>query len=318
MIIVFGKTCIPKKEITMSKDNEKFKISFDTDKESLVPDEDEAFERQQAQLYRDAEENGEYYAQQAKKEEERLRREYEQKLRREKIEMMKQKQGIEEEQPLEDSDDEEPVKMSFWKKVENFWYHYKWVTIITAVVVLFGGYMIYDLVTKVEPDLTIVATPDNGISYRGEELENFFEGFCDDVNGDGEVYVSVVFAPLDPDSVGDNYSQANQSKLFSTLSSARCVLVLSDDSSDFSLENVAFEDLSDTIDSQYVSGTRLSLTSPLVKEAINWAQMPQDMYISMRTPVKTLNDSQEDMQKTCDIAQDFLKRLAEAMDNYPS
>ena len=302
----------------MSKDNEKFKISFDTDKESLVPDEDEAFERQQAQLYRDAEENGEYYAQQAKKEEERLRREYEQKLRREKIEMMKQKQGIEEEQPLEDSDDEEPVKMSFWKKVENFWYHYKWVTIITAVVVLFGGYMIYDLVTKVEPDLTIVATPDNGISYRGEELENFFEGFCDDVNGDGEVYVSVVFAPLDPDSVGDNYSQANQSKLFSTLSSARCVLVLSDDSSDFSLENVAFEDLSDTIDSQYVSGTRLSLTSPLVKEAINWAQMPQDMYISMRTPVKTLNDSQEDMQKTCDIAQDFLKRLAEAMDNYPS
>lgn len=318
MIIVFGKTCIPKKEITMSKDNEKFKISFDTDKESLVPDEDEAFERQQAQLYRDAEENGEYYAQQAKKEEERLRREYEQKLRREKIEMMKQKQGIEEEQPLEDSDDEEPVKMSFWKKVENFWYHYKWVTIITAVVVLFGGYMIYDLVTKVEPDLTIVATPDNGISYRGEELENFFEGFCDDVNGDGEVYVSVVFAPLDPDSVGDNYSQANQSKLFSTLSSARCVLVLSDDSSDFSLENVAFEELSDTIDSQYVSGTRLSLTSPLVKEAINWAQMPQDMYISMRTPVKTLNDSQEDMQKTCDIAQDFLKRLAEAMNNYPS
>ena len=318
MIIVFGKTCIPKKEITMSKDNEKFKISFDTDKKSLVPDEDEAFERQQAQLYRDAEENGEYYAQQAKKEEERLRREYEQKLRREKIEMMKQKQGIEEEQPLEDSDDEEPVKMSFWKKVENFWYHYKWVTIITAVVVLFGGYMIYDLVTKVEPDLTIVATPDNGISYRGEELENFFEGFCDDVNGDGEVYVSVVFAPLDPDSVGDNYSQANQQKLFSTLSSARCVLVLSDDSSDFSLENVAFEELSDTIDSQYVSGTRLSLTSPLVKEAINWAQMPQDMYISMRTPVKTLNDSQEDMQKTCDIAQDFLKRLAEAMDNYPS
>lgn len=302
----------------MSKDNEKFKISFDTDKKSLVPDEDEAFERQQAQLYRDAEENGEYYAQQAKKEEERLRREYEQKLRREKIEMMKQKQGIEEEQPLEDSDDEEPVKMSFWKKVENFWYHYKWVTIITAVVVLFGGYMIYDLVTKVEPDLTIVATPDNGISYRGEELENFFEGFCDDVNGDGEVYVSVVFAPLDPDSVGDNYSQANQSKLFSTLSSARCVLVLSDDSSDFSLENVAFEELSDTIDSQYVSGTRLSLDSPLVKEAINWAQMPQDMYISMRTPVKTLNDSQEDMQKTCDIAQDFLKRLAEAMDNYPS
>lgn len=318
MIIVFGKTCIPKKEITMSKDNEKFKISFDTDKESLVPDEDEAFERQQAQLYRDAEDNGEYYAQQAKKEEERLRREYEQKLRREKIEMMKQKQGIEEEQPLEDSEDEPPVKMSFWKKIENFWYHYKWVTIITAVVVLFGGYMIYDLVTKVEPDLTIVATPDNGISYRGEELENFFEGFCDDVNGDGKVYVSVVFAPLDPDSTGDNYAQANQSKLFSTLSSARCVLVLSDDSSDFSLENVAFEELSDTIDSQYVSGTRLSLDSPLVKEAINWAQMPQDMYISMRTPVKTLNDSQEDMQKACDIAQDFLKRLAEAMNNYPS
>lgn len=301
----------------MSKDKEKFKISFDTDKESIVPEEDEAFERQKAQQYRDAEDNAEYYEQQAKKEEERLRREYEQKLRREKIEMMKQKQGIEDDESEPDSEEEPPQEMTFWKKIENFWYHYKWVTIITAVVVIFGGYMIFDIVTKKKPDLTIIATPDNGISYRAEELENFFEGFCDDINGDGEVYVSVAFAPLDPDSTSDNYAQANQSKLFSTLSSARCVLVLSDDSSDFSLENVTFSDLSGVIDSQYVSGSQLSLNSKLVQDALNWSQMPQDMYISMRTPVKTLNDSAEDMQKTCDIAEDFLKRLAEAMDNYP-
>lgn len=302
----------------MSKDKDNFKISYDTDKSSIVPEEDEAFERQQAQQYRDAEDNAEYYRQMAEKEEERQRRAYEQKLRREKIEMIKQKQGIEDDEPESDIEEEPPSEMSFWKKVENFWYHYKWVTIITVVIVLFGGYMIYDIATKRIPDLTIIATPDNGITYRGDELESFFEGFCDDVNGDGEVYVSVVFAPLDPDSVGDNYSQANESKLFSTLSSARCVLVLSDDSSDFSLENVAFSDLSDKIDSQYVSGSKLSISSKLVQDAINWAQMPQDMYISMRTPVKTLNDSEEDMQKNCDIAEEFLKRLAEAMDNYPS
>ena len=41
----------------MSKDKEKFKISFDTEKDSLVPEEDEDFERQKAQQYRDAEDN---------------------------------------------------------------------------------------------------------------------------------------------------------------------------------------------------------------------------------------------------------------------
>lgn len=300
------------------KVKKKLSISVEPDDGGeLIPEEDEEFERASAEKYRDMLLDDEERQRAEQKELEQQKREYEQKLRREKIAMMKQKQGIdsEEDDELIEEEEEAPVQMSFPKKVENFWYHYKWVLIVSVIVIGFAVYMIVDLATKEIPDMIIACTVDNGLVYRGEALEKYFEEYCEDINGDGKVVVSVTFAPMNQDA-NINDIETNSTKLFAELSNANCVLILTDDASCYSLENVTTEDLSAISDSDMIDGKKLKMNSKLLRDCINWAQMPEDMYLVLRTPVQTLSDSVEDMAKSHDYAVEFLKRLIADAENY--
>lgn len=300
------------------KKKNKMSISFDPEgEERLVREEDEEFEREAAERYRAEIEEDEEAIRKEEKRIEEQKRAYEQKLRQEKIAMMKAKQGINDEEPEAPCEEEEPpMEMSFWKKVENFWYHYKWATIISTVVILFGGYMIYDLVTKVNPDIMIIVTTDNGLSYRADSVQTLFEKYAEDLNGDGVVNVEVAFVPMDPNGGSDQYTQSNETKLYSNLSGARCVLYLTDDDSGFSLDQVLFDDLTDDIDSKYVTSEGVSLNSAMIREGFNWAQMPEDMVLRIRTPVKTLAASAQEMQEKHDEAMRLIEKLVAAMDEY--
>lgn len=310
----------------MSKDKNdkknKLSISFTpADEDMLVREDDEEFEREAAERYRAEIEADEEAIRNAEKRREEQKRAYEQKLRQEKIAMIRAKQGIEEddEQTEEPDEEQEPAApMSFWKKVENFWYHYKWATIISVIVIAFGGYMIYDLITKVNPDIMIIVTADNGLSYRAESVEALFEKYAEDLNGDGVVNVEVAFVPMNPDGGSDQYTQSNATKLYSNLSSARCVLYLTDDDSSFAFEQVLFDDLTGKIDSQYVTAEGVSLSSAMIREGFNWAQMPEDMVLRIRTPIQTLASSTQEMQDRHDEAMRLIEKLVAAMDEYDS
>lgn len=297
----------------------KLSISFTPgDKEKLVREDDEEFEREAAERYRAEIDADEEAIRNAEKLREQQKRDYEQRLRQEKIAMIRAKQGIEEEEISEEPDEEqEPAApMSFWKKVENFWYHYKWATIISVVVLAFGGYMIYDLITKVNPDIMIIVTADNGLSYRAESVQTLFEKYAEDLNGDGVVNVEVAFVPMNPNGGADQYTQSNETKLYANLSSAQCVLYLTDDDSSFAFEQVLFDDLTKELDSKYVTSEGVSLSSAMIREGFNWAQMPEDMVLRLRTPMQTLAASTQDMQEKHDEAMRLIEKLVAAMDEY--
>ncbi len=297
-------------------DKKKKKLTIDTspiDERSLVRDEDEQFEADLAERARLAEADSEAEYIRAKKQAEADKQAYAEKLRREKIELMKQKQGITEDEPEGDEDEEaEPApKMSFKKKLENFWYHYKIQTIVGVTVVLLFGYMIYDLVTKVEPDMTVVAVVDNGLSHRAEGLEAYFEHYCEDLNDDGEIYVQVVLVPMDANSTGTD-AQNYATKLYSVLSNAETVMVIADPASMFSVEQVLFQDLTERYKgNKYVTEDGIMLTNDRLREAINWTQMPEDMVLMVREPVRTLSSSREEMEKSCETAFEMLDRMLE-------
>ncbi len=229
---------------------------------------------------------------------------------------MKQKQGIADTESDEDEDDEEEEsepapKMSFKKKLENFWYHYKIQTIVAVTVTILFGYMIYDLVTKIEPDVTVVAVVDNGLSHRVDGLEAYFEHYCEDLNGDGEVYVQVVLVPMDANSTNTD-AQNYATKLYSTLSNAETVMVIADTASEFSVEQVLFQDLTERYESnEYVTEKGIKLTNDRLREALNWTQMPEDMVLMLREPVRTLSSSREEMEESCETALEMLDKMLE-------
>ena len=87
---------------------------------------------------------------------ERLEREeHERRLREERIELMRLKQGLIEESETIHEEKEEEVKLSFLKKISNFFYHNKWwlgMGVIGAVTVI---WLTASLLGRSHPDMIV-------------------------------------------------------------------------------------------------------------------------------------------------------------------
>lgn len=164
-------------------------------------------------------------------EKERLERErYEKKLERDRIELMKLKQGI-----ISDEDiphEAEPVKeYTAWEKIGNFFYHNKMPLIIGAVIVLLAVFLIRDVVTNKKPDVSImIMASDTELDFRTGDIEKLLEPYCEDFNGDGEVYVRVSYLPAvySDDNLDAYFNQSAQTKLMAEFQSGDSIIVIAD------------------------------------------------------------------------------------------
>lgn len=164
-------------------------------------------------------------------EKERLERErYEKKLGRDRIELMKLKQGI-----ISDEDiphEAEPVKeYTAWEKIGNFFYHNKMPLIVGAVIVLLAVFLIRDVVTNKKPDVSImIMASDSELDFRTGDIEKLLEPYCEDFNGDGEVYVRVSYLPAvySDDNLDAYFNQSAQTKLMAEFQSGDSIIVIAD------------------------------------------------------------------------------------------
>ncbi len=164
-------------------------------------------------------------------EKERLDRErYEKKLERDRIELMKLKQGI-----ISDEDiphEAEPVKeYTAWEKIGNFFYHNKMPLIVGAVIVLLAVFLIRDVVTNKKPDVSImIMASDSELDFRTGDIEKLLEPYCEDFNGDGEVYVRVSYLPAvySDDNLDAYFNQSTQTKLMAEFQSGDSIIVIAD------------------------------------------------------------------------------------------
>ncbi len=164
-------------------------------------------------------------------EKERLDRErYEKKLERDRIELMKLKQGI-----ISDEDiphEAEPVKeYTAWEKIGNFFYHNKMPLIVGAVIVLLAVFLIRDVVTNKKPDVAImIMASDTELDFRTGDIEKLLEPYCEDFNGDGEVYVRVSYLPAvySDDNLDAYFNQSAQTKLMAEFQSGDSIIVIAD------------------------------------------------------------------------------------------
>ena len=164
-------------------------------------------------------------------EKERLERErYEKKLERDRIELMKLKQGIISEEDI--PHETEPVKeYTAWEKIGNFFYHNKMPLIVGAVIVLLAVFLIRDVVTNKKPDVAImIMASDSELDFRTGDIEKLLEPYCEDFNGDGEVYVRVSYLPAvySDDNLDAYFNQSAQTKLMAEFQSGDSIIVIAD------------------------------------------------------------------------------------------
>ena len=76
------------------------------------------------------------------------------------------------------------------EKLDNFWYHYKWHTIVTLFFVVVFGICIGQMASKDKVDAYIMyAGPSAFFASEIEEMQSAFETVMPDLNGDGKKVV---------------------------------------------------------------------------------------------------------------------------------
>lgn len=296
------------------------------DNKNLIPDEDFEYEKELARKARLAEEDKEKEQELEEKERAKAERERErareQQLAKERVELMKMKSGVIEHSDAISETPDTTRKAQGFEKVTNFFYHYKIPVIFAVAVIAAVTYMVYDAVTRKKPDLTVIMVANNGLEFRTQELEDFFEKYVDDRNGDGEVYVQVISCPLNPNST-DMSQTSNQAKALAQLQTADNLFMIVDSNTDPDFLDVLYHDFGkDYPDNKYMTENGLSLNLKLFANEVKYESMPYDVVLGMRAPIKTVQDSKEKMQENFDrdvkvfeaIAEDLAKKAEETGD----
>lgn len=238
---------------------------------------------------------------------------YDKKIRDERIELMRLKQGVISESETIHEEQEEKKKLSVWKKIGNFFYHSKWWLIIAVFLAATFGYMAVDYCTAVHPDLIVMLlTDDPTLQTTNNYISDYFEQFTEDYNGDGKVRVDVYPIPVDDNIQTADYYTGNMTKLSSQFQMADAVMVISDAVADeVILADETFVSLEEMFpDNKNVrdKGFYLRNTDFMDKVGYTGIVLDRDIYIGLRKPVKTF-DSLEEMQESYDKALEVLERV---------
>lgn len=172
------------------------------------------------------------------------------------------------------------VDLTFGDKLKNIWYHDKFAIVVIAIIIVAITLLCVQCATKTVYDATVVLfthtiTGEPNCDKMGEYLTPY----CPDLNGDGEINVSVINCSINPNDKTD-YSYTNRSKVQSMLAGdASALLFITDnDSYDYlmslSKEIPLFEGEPLEFDQDFYE---------FCKDASDFYDTPTDLQISCRT-----------------------------------
>ncbi len=284
------------------------------EKEKLIPDEDYEYERSLAEEVKakqlaleEAERRAEEERAAYEKERQKKR---DKRLAQERIELMKLKNGVIEESETIKEEHEAPRELHGRERAANFWYHNKIWILFAVFIIGVVTFITVDEITRVRADINVMMIANNGLAFRQDELESFFEKYCDDLNGDGKVKVSVMIMPLDPDSKDYQSQQGYQAKFIAQIQMPDDILVITDSNTEPDFMGMFKNDLSkDFPGNKYIEEEGLSWNMKLLADELKYENMPKDVHLSMRAPVKTLGASFETMKENYDTAFVVFERI---------
>ena len=246
---------------------------------------------------------------------------YERKIQEEKIELMRMKQGVlDESEATIHEEKEEEIKLTFWQKIGNFFYHNKWWLGLGAFFTALAIFLIADLMSAPRPDMTILMLCDNSAVGTSAYLEDYFSGFAEDFNGNGKVLVSVYYIPYSDDEVR-NYTSGVSGKLSTYLSGTDSVMIIGNKKTvtDILVPEETLTDLSKLYpDDPHVKDYFYYIKDTDFAEQIGVpsGSITGDMFFALRTPIDPINGVNEKLQKTYDkdfpVFDRIIKSLSES------
>lgn len=240
--------------------------------------------------------------------ERRQRESYEAKLRQERLELLKLKQGVIAEEDV--VYEKEPEKhYTVWQKIGNFFYHNKIYLIFGTLLAALAAFLIYDYVSTVRPDAVVMIIASDGeFNFITEDISEFLGQYCADNNGDGKVSVRVSYLPAAPseDSVSMYYQQADQTKLMAEFQGTEAIMVMGDYEACevLGITEGVLADLSGYFpDDENVTELGYMLSGTDFAKDIGYEGLADNIFLGFRQPKKGgFGTSEKDFQKNFDNA----------------
>lgn len=251
----------------------------------------------------------------ARQAEEERRIAYEKQLREERLELIRLKQGVIEESETIHEEQEEQKKYTIRQKISNFFYHNKWWMGIGCFFVFVVGFLIYSTVTTVRADLVVLLVSDDDAfnAQCSSRIEETFEQYIADENGDGEISVDVYYIPASEASAQMSGFTGDSTKLFAEFQMGESLIVISDlDADAFIVPDSTLEELEPYFgEYAQTEAFRFYLSDTDFAEAVGWEEtLDTDIYIGIRK-VKDTFSFKDAMQENYDIAFPALQKFIE-------
>ena len=227
-------------------------------------------------------------------------------LLREKRELLKLKQGIVEDSDIIEVDRHQEIpELHGWKKVENFFYHNKWYVIVGVIAALVIGYMTYDTLTQEKEDLYVIAvstTNASGIYVKQFDIEEAIERYCPDFDGNGYVHVGVNFINLSTENGANQFTDSDSYKFSAEVITGDSQLFLADEGIVAKITEMAndneiqfFMDFSEKYpDADLYENVGLQLNTTEFNEFARWESCPDMVGLYVRGEYKDMTGNDED------------------------
>lgn len=209
-----------------------------------------------------------------------------------KRELLKLKQGIIDESESEIHEEEKPVyEVHGFKRVENFFYHYKWYVVAGAFFLAVAIFLGVSLFRKRQGDIRVLmVTQDKEIAsslfYKVTEIEQAFELYCPDFDDSGYIHVDLYNVDLseNPD---PQYALASVTKITSEIMYGEAQMFVVDSKAADSITNgdlSQFVDLGTLYpDVSFIDGPFLRIKgSGFDVNAKYYEACPDDLYIAVK------------------------------------
>lgn len=245
--------------------------------------------------------------------ERRQRESYEAKLRQERLELLKLKQGVIAEEDV--VYEKEPEKhYTVWQRIGNFFYHNKIYIIFGTLLAALAAFLIYDYVSTVRPDAVVMIIASDGeFNFITEDISEFLGQYCSDNNGDGKVSVRVSYLPAAPseDSVSMYYQQADQTKLMAEFQGTEAIMVMGDYEACevLGITEGVLADLSEYFpNDENVTELGYMLSGTDFAKDIGYEGLADNIFLGFRQPKKgSFGTSEKDFRKNFDNAIELWK-----------
>lgn len=191
------------------------------------------------------------------------------------------------------------------EKAQNFWFHNKWQTIGVIFLVITLTVLIAQCASKPKYDLEIVYfTYKPVLDVQLETATEYFEELSPDVNGDGEVKISVVNCSMSNTSADTQYRNTIYTKLQALLvADEKAMLFITDKDSMKYFDNIS-ED-ADLFEKTVALGEDF-YKSTATKE---YGSLPEGLNISCRVLAQTVMADKDNADKTHSASMEILEKL---------